>query len=139
MEAAWRRRPDVIGFLIENGADVNAGDKHGYTVLYHAGEWNNLEIAKLLIENGADMNVENDGGYTPLMIAAGSGSSSLLARYVTDTTSHIKIYGTLHVRNKNLTGFAVGGYSARKDIGSRIYDDSDVEKSRNGDESSLNN
>ena len=65
---------DVVRFLIERGADVNAYDRNGTTALMEAAEHGHADIVRTLIENGADMNAQNDGGRTALMIAVTSAS-----------------------------------------------------------------
>jgi ankyrin repeat protein len=59
----------VIEFLISSGADVNVGDKWGYTPLEFATDKGHKEVVELLIENGADVNVGGRSGQTPLNIA----------------------------------------------------------------------
>lgn len=50
---------DIVKFLIENGADVNAKDKGGNPPLICAAMFNSIYIVKLLIENGADINFQS--------------------------------------------------------------------------------
>ena len=64
---------NIVRFLLENGANVNAKDTFkGWTVLMFSTILTNeeFEIAKLLIENGADVNEStNYSGETVLIIA----------------------------------------------------------------------
>jgi ankyrin repeat protein len=58
----------VARFLVEAGADVNARNIKGYSVL--ARSIYNLEVATYLVENGADVNaVDNDGSRSVLHTA----------------------------------------------------------------------
>ena len=52
---------ETVKLLIENGADINAKDEDGYTVLMHASFNGYLEIVKYLIEKGANVNEDKDG------------------------------------------------------------------------------
>lgn len=53
--------------LLAQGADINAADESGTTVLMHAaGRWGPI---KLLLDYGADINAANKEGYTALMEA----------------------------------------------------------------------
>jgi ankyrin repeat protein len=64
--------PDIIPYLIENGADINyQNDKKETTLLYLACTTilTNMDIIKLLIEKGANVNTPDIYGYTPLMYA----------------------------------------------------------------------
>lgn len=68
-----------IDALIRNGADVNARDSRGCTILNKVlteGRW---DIARRLIEGGADVNAENQSGDTPLHIAVSKGHEETVA------------------------------------------------------------
>jgi ankyrin repeat protein len=49
---------------LADGADVNAKDDIGDTLLHYAGGKGHKEIAELLIAKGADVNAKNDDGET---------------------------------------------------------------------------
>jgi ankyrin repeat protein len=55
--------------IFKKGADVNAKDKYGCTLLHIACINGNYECAKLLIEAGADINAKNFDNVTPLNLA----------------------------------------------------------------------
>lgn len=58
---------DLVRFLIEHGADVNAADEDGETPLHRAMSLkNNYAIARLLMEDGADLANVAVGNRTPL-------------------------------------------------------------------------
>ena len=59
--------------LLENGVDINATDKEGWTALIHASKNGYLEMVKLLVENGADVNIKNNEGKTALEYASDKG------------------------------------------------------------------
>lgn len=69
-EAAVAGDVELVEMLIENGADVDDRDVHGYTPLLLAIQSGHTDIAKVLIAGGADVNARavNDGGedVTPL-------------------------------------------------------------------------
>jgi len=44
---------DLVKFLIEKGADFNAKDNNGETLLHKAAYGDKLDVVKLLIEKGA--------------------------------------------------------------------------------------
>ena len=51
---------EVVGKLIERGADVDARDDNGYTPLHGA---RNVEVAKALLEAGVDINAETNSRF----------------------------------------------------------------------------
>ncbi len=54
--AAYYSKWDVVKYLIEQGAEVNAADKYGRTVLHRAASYGQLDVVKFLIEQGANIN-----------------------------------------------------------------------------------
>ena len=63
--------------LIAQGADVNAADKNGITVLHGAALEGHEPVVKLLITQGADVNAANKDGATALHEAALEGHEQL--------------------------------------------------------------
>jgi hypothetical protein len=66
--AALHKRPNMLRALIDRGADVNAKNRHGNTVLLYA--TNSPEVTLALLSAGADVNAENGNGLTALKIAS---------------------------------------------------------------------
>ncbi len=54
-EALFRKRNELVTFLISKGADPNHCDARGETLLMTACKAGNLEGAKILVESGADV------------------------------------------------------------------------------------
>jgi len=67
--AVQNNRPEIVYFLIDNGAKVNVKKSDGQTPLHLAVQDNRLEMVSFLIANGAKLNVKNSDGDTPLYIA----------------------------------------------------------------------
>jgi ankyrin repeat protein len=64
----------TVRYLLDLGADVNAVDKHGETVMHGAAYLSRWQLVQLLADNGAKIDVwnqKNKLGWTPLMIAQG--------------------------------------------------------------------
>ncbi len=57
---------DVIRFLLDQGAAVNAKNISGETPLHYATGWCHVEAVKLLLERKADVHSKTDEGDTPL-------------------------------------------------------------------------
>ena len=65
-DAASKNAYEAVEVLLEQGADINAQDKHGWTPLHHAA-WNNAAAtAEVLLKQGADIHATNKNGWTPL-------------------------------------------------------------------------
>ena len=58
---------EILNLLIDNGADINAVDNYGESLLYFA-SWSPLAI-KTLVNLGADLHIRNTEGNTPLHAA----------------------------------------------------------------------
>ncbi len=56
-------------FLLENGANVNAQDSEGNTVLMNKSSLGKLDFVKLFLAHKADPNLRNRAGQTALMLA----------------------------------------------------------------------
>ncbi|MBR0279272.1 MAG: ankyrin repeat domain-containing protein [Synergistaceae bacterium] len=73
-----------------NGANVNAKDNYGRTVLMWAAINGHTETAELLLKHGADVNAENNYGRTALMWAAVNGkteTAELLLKHGADVNA----------------------------------------------------
>jgi uncharacterized protein len=60
---------EFVNFLIDKGANVNAGTISESTPLIMAAREGSLDLVKILVEAGADVNLENDDGDSPMKIA----------------------------------------------------------------------
>jgi ankyrin repeat protein len=80
MYAALNNHPDMISFLLDNGADINMTDKMaGSTALIWAASANNLGAAQKLIERGADRNIMDQHNMTAFDYARTEEMKRLLA------------------------------------------------------------
>lgn len=71
--AVMCRCENVVDFLMEHGANVDAKAADGKTPLHYAAIDGLVDIAKALIVRGADVNQKEEYGRTPLHLAAGFG------------------------------------------------------------------
>jgi ankyrin repeat protein len=63
--------PEMVRLLLDEGADPNLDDAHGFRALYYASKGGSAEIVRMLIEAGSDLEAkENQSGHTALMVAA---------------------------------------------------------------------
>jgi ankyrin repeat protein len=83
--AAKNDRKDVVEFLLENGADINAKDSNGeFSPLdlalscYHY-----MDVVELLVSKGADVNTRSKQGLTPLEEAAMRGQKDAAGLLIT--------------------------------------------------------
>jgi len=71
---------DVVGTLLEAGADVNARQPHGWTPLHGAAMNGAAATVDRLLAAGADRHARNDDGVTPADLAAAAGHEELATR-----------------------------------------------------------
>ena len=67
--AAWKDHRELVAFLLDAGADVNAhnaNDHWGTTPLHAAAHANNTAVVQRLLDAGADINATDMNGKTPL-------------------------------------------------------------------------
>ena len=83
-------QPKVVQ-LIEDGANPNASDYQGNSVLLIASEWGRATIAQVLIENGANKNVKNRQGESPMDIAEAMEYKRLMKVLQTANASKKKV------------------------------------------------
>ncbi len=67
--------------LLASGADINAQNNNGNTILHKAINLANIDVAKFLIKLGADINIKNNSGISPVMLA-GNEAESLLKHFI---------------------------------------------------------
>lgn len=66
-------RKDVVEYLLQNGANVQARDDGGLIPLHNACSFGHAEVVNLLLRHGADPNARDNWNYTPLHEAAIKG------------------------------------------------------------------
>ena len=70
----------TVRALLEQGADVNAAQGDGMTVLHRAARTGNLDMAELLIGAGANLEARTRlGEHTPLHVASASGRAGVVS------------------------------------------------------------
>jgi ankyrin repeat protein len=62
---------EVVQFLLEHGADLNAQRNDLWTPLHLAAYNGNLAVARILLDHGADVNLRNDDDQAPLHLLSG--------------------------------------------------------------------
>jgi ankyrin repeat protein len=90
--AAGEGRLDAVRYLLDEGADVNARERHGNTALTEATYYGYIPIMKELLVRGADINAVSGDG-TALDIATGRNNSAvvdLLNHYGAKRASEIR-------------------------------------------------
>src|SRR5208282_2437204 len=72
---------ELLALLIDLGADINAKDMHGDTVLHYAAKSDRpaKQVITTLIENGADLDARNHDGMIPFDLATDDELLAILA------------------------------------------------------------
>jgi ankyrin repeat protein len=72
-------RTDLVGLLLQNGADVNAKGWNAATPLHWAANNGHIQVVKLLLTKGAQINAKTDEDLTPLTFALRGGHEDIAA------------------------------------------------------------
>ena len=72
-KAAFKGRLDMVEFLCDNQADMEAKDDSGYTPLHRSAEFGHLPVVRFLCEQRANKEAKGLFGWTPLVFAAIKG------------------------------------------------------------------
>jgi ankyrin repeat protein len=91
----WSDQPEVVHFLIANGADPKARLKDGRTGLMLAARLGKVDRLPLLIDSGVDVNARANDGSTALMIAAtvrDQDSGLAVVRFLTRHGADVKLH-----------------------------------------------
>lgn len=75
--AAGYNHLDVVEYLLENKADVNAKDKGGLVPLHNASSYGHVDVASLLIRYNSVINATDRWNFTPLHEAAQKGRTQV--------------------------------------------------------------
>jgi len=81
--AAYNNQPNIVEYLIAEGADINPRSGSGSTPLHGAAYYGFIDIARILIENGCDPNLKNNGGYTPVLSALAGNQADMVELLIT--------------------------------------------------------
>ena len=69
--------PDMVDFLLDNGADMNIMANDGgnyYAAIHIVAKYDRVKAVESLLKHGADINMKDSRGWTPLYIALANGS-----------------------------------------------------------------
>lgn len=102
IHAAFYNNTELMEWLLENKADINAADRNGYTALHFACEKGYNSAVKLLISKGANLNKPDFYGNTPAWIAITYWKQG----------QNLPILRELYQHNANLSIKNNAGYSA---------------------------
>lgn len=69
----YNNRLEMIRFLVQKGADINAIGEEGNTALHKAVLKDQPKVVELLLELRADTSIQNNAGLTPYAIAVEEG------------------------------------------------------------------
>ncbi|WP_312076438.1 ankyrin repeat domain-containing protein [Chryseobacterium sp.] len=68
MNASFSNNTELISWLLENGAEVNAKDNKGYTALHFAAQEAHDDSVNILLNNNAEINAQDENGNTPTWV-----------------------------------------------------------------------
>ena len=97
---------EIVEFLIQHGADVNAKDEwgRGYTPLQRAALTGQTEMVKLLLAAGADINARDDNGQTALHLPLDMRNSNFKGYWLSKDTIELLLIEGADVNSKDKNG-----------------------------------
>lgn len=78
--AARQGRTDIMDYLLQNRADLNALDQYGNNALWAACFSDAIDCIQRLLQAGIDVDYQNPSGATALIYAASSGKQMVVER-----------------------------------------------------------
>jgi ankyrin repeat protein len=69
--------PDIVDFLLDNGADMNIMANDGgvaFAAIHIAAKYDRVKAVESMIKHGVDINMKDSRGWTPLYMAVSNGS-----------------------------------------------------------------
>ena len=78
MTAVQSKDIDLIKYILNKGANVNAQDNKGFTSLHRSAEIGFTEITKIFLDNGADKDISAQG-FTALDLAKKRNQTEIIA------------------------------------------------------------
>jgi ankyrin repeat protein len=78
MKACWEGQGEIVVYLLDSGAKVNATDEAGQTALFSAITQDKVELVKLLIGRGAKVNIRDVRQFAPITLAASMGNGPMV-------------------------------------------------------------
>ena len=126
INAAFKNRTEVAGFLLRNGADVNFrqwtyNKPYNFTALHYAAWKDGHKIAKLILDKeGVQIDTQDDIGETPLHWTARASRSASIAKLLINKGANVNAIDnegktTLHHLAKHPHGHS-GPYPPRPKI-----------------------
>jgi len=87
--AAFYGRDEIVTFLADSGANLDATNLTGETALFWAVERNHCTTVELLLTRGADLNIADHKGMTALLKACRIGSVKMVAIMVETGSANV--------------------------------------------------
>ena len=88
----------MVRFLVANGADINAQNNGGITVLMLAAGAGHVEVVRFLVANGADINAQDDLFDRTVLMWAAFGGHVEVVRFLVANGADIHAQDNLYGR-----------------------------------------
>lgn len=114
---------------LEEGADINFTDKHGFNALLNAARGGSLECVEYLLKNKIDIKQRTSSGETPLLLAAHNGKLDIVVFLL---KNHLADINELNNRKEN--ALDIGSFQIQEylfDYMERNFDKQDFNRELN--------
>ena len=92
MDAAEKGNTNIVADLLDMGAQVDARNPFGWTVLHWAARNGKTDVSRLLLDRGAQVDARGADDWTPLYWAATNGHTDTAMLLILNGADHLKAF-----------------------------------------------
>ena len=92
MDAAEKGNTNAVADLLDMGAQVDARNPFGWTVLHWAARNGKTDVSRLLLDRGAQVDARGADDWTPLYWAATNGHTDTAMLLILNGADHLKAF-----------------------------------------------
>lgn len=100
----------ILNYLLDNGADIQAKNQWGESLIHSAVSWENLNAVEILVNRGADITAKSETGQPPLFAAVAIPTSDEDMDFLFSDDDETVLNDEDNLENEEAAFMAMGGY-----------------------------